>query len=251
MSRSSATASPSTRARSASRLGGLLVALPRRAQHRGIVDAGPSAGDDPQLARRGQHRLVADRRLQLSGAAEQFRLRGQRRDGAGPAGRRVHLAADRQRVADGLAGVDVEAGRRALLRQRRTRRTLTRRTPSSSSAPAIASTWEATETGKPERLGEHRTDRGVRPAQPGVVEVAGGAVDDTAGGNSDPQRARGGASGSGSDGRCRPARPARVSACRAASASRRRRACGRTGRWPRCSSSGRRCGCRGSGTARG
>ena len=39
-----------------------------------------------------------------------------------------------------------------------------------------------------ERLGEHGPDRGVRPAQPGVVEVPGGAVDDAARGDADPQR---------------------------------------------------------------
>ena len=40
-----------------------------------------------------------------------------------------------------------------------------------------------------ERLGQHRADRRIRPAQPRVVEVSGGAVDDATGGHPHPQRA--------------------------------------------------------------
>ena len=89
-------------------------------------------------------------------------------------------------------------GRRSTARSRRSRgRRRTgwspsvgwRRTPSSSSAPAIASTCDGHRHRQAQRLGEHRPDGGVRPAQPRVVDVPGGAVDHAAGGDADPQRA--------------------------------------------------------------
>ena len=61
--------------------------------------------------------------------------------------------------------------------------------PAAARRPAIASTCDATDTGRPERFGEHRSDGRIRPAQPRVVEVSGRAVDDAAGGHADPQRA--------------------------------------------------------------
>ena len=144
-----------------------------------MVDAGPSAGTIRSLraALSTASSLTVD--SNWPGASQQFGLCGQRRDGAGPAGRRVHPTADRQCVADGLAGVDVQAGGR--------------RGVGAAHAEQQFGACHRVDVGghrdgQPERLGEHRPDRGVRPAEPGVVEVSGGGVDDAAGGDADPQR---------------------------------------------------------------
>ena len=60
--------------------------------------------------------------------------------------------------------------------------------PSSSSAAAIASTCEATETGSSSASAMHRPDRRVPPAQPGVVDMAAGGVDRATDRDADPQR---------------------------------------------------------------
>ena len=132
-----------------------------------------------QPARRRQHRLVADRRLQLPGPAEQLGVRGQARDGAGTAGRAVHPSADHQRVAHGLAGVDVQAGRRA------------RREPPHAKQQ-LGSGHGVDVRGhrhrQAQRVGQHRPDGRLAPAQPGVVDVAGGAVDGATDRDPDPER---------------------------------------------------------------
>ena len=147
-----------------------------------IVDAGPSGGDDPRLAGGDQHRLVADGGLQLPGAAQQL--------GVARAARRWCRARWR---ANAPAHRSTARSRRSRGRRRRGWSTLgvglAGARPSSSSAPAIASTCDATETGRPSASASTGSDRGVRPAQPRVVEVARGAVDDAAGGDADPQRA--------------------------------------------------------------
>ena len=168
--------------------------------------------------------------------------RGQRGDRAGPAGGRVHPAADRQRVADGLAGVDVQAA--------------SSRVGSLRDAEQQFGAGHRVDVGgdrhrQAERLGEHRADRGVRPAQPRVVEVAGGAVDHATGGDADPQRAAPVPAAQIAARAGGQRRPAPRPAGRAVSGSRPRRACGRAGRWPRCWWCGRRCGRPASGTARG
>ena len=241
MSRSSATASPSTRARSASSARACSLPCLAARSTAAMRRRRAFCGDHPLLAGGDQHRLVADRRLELPGAAEQIRVGGQAGDGAGAAGRRMHLAADRQRVADGFAGVHVQAGRRV------------RR-------PARAQQQLGARHGVDVRCDRHRKRQAIRRAPARRARPSSPA----AGGRGSrsccrrrrrrprrPTAGGGGASGSGSDARCRPATRGRPPGRRAASASRRRRACGRTGRWPRCWWSARRCGCRASGTARG
>ena len=127
-------------------------------------------------------------------------MRGQRGDGARAAGRRVHPATDRQRVADGFAGVDIQAGRRrcggaahtrAAVRRRPSRRRATRPTPAgpaSRPAPARRERPTSPAAGGPGSRWCCRRHR-RRPRR--------------------PTAAGGGASGSGSGARCRPTTPAR------------------------------------------
>ncbi len=198
--------------------------------------------DDARLAGGDQHRLVAYRGLQLAGAAEQFRVRRAAR-----------------RWCRGRWRVNAPA-RRSTARSRRFRGR--RRTGWSSIVSAGGAPRAAVRRPPSRRRGRRPTPAGrasrrarARPARP-TSPAAGGRGSRWCCRRRRPRRRRptaggGGASGSGSGGRCLPATPARRPARRAGSASRRRRACGRTGRWPRCWWCGRRCGCRASGTARG
>jgi len=134
---------------------------------------------DALLAGDAHHGFVADGGFQLSGAAEQLGVGGQARDRAWAAGRAVHPPADHQRVAHGLAGVDVQTGRRA-----------------GQEAPhaqeQLGSGHRVHVRGhrhrQAQRVGQHLSDRRLPPAQSRVVHLAGGAVDGATDGNPDPQR---------------------------------------------------------------
>ena len=195
MSRSSATASPSSRARSASRARACWLPCLAARSTAVTVDAGPSAGMMRafQAAISSASSLTVDSSSPLPPAV---RMGLQRGDGAGAAGRCVDPRRRSTAHADRLARVHVQGGRRW---------SRSRRTPSRSRRPPWRRRVQGHQHRQAQRIGEHRADRRVGRAEPEWSRCAGWCCQRQPRGRTDPTAGRRRASGSDSGRRCRPA----------------------------------------------